>query len=127
MKRIVLLLVMVVCALGVAPRRATAQCHEVCTFIFSPDGKVIGRGCVYDLDSPTSCLATARFCFTGDCGNAVVVDANGRLLAEADICRDKVTLRSIASAPAAKVTAKASRAPKRHGLAHVAPRFRGAV
>ena len=127
MKRILLSLAVAVCALGVAPRRAAAQCHEVCTYIFSPDGKVIGRGCVFDIDSPTSCLATARACFTGDCGSAAVVDANGTLLAEADVCRDKVTLRSVASAPAAKVTAKASHPSKRLGLARAARRFRGAL
>jgi hypothetical protein len=103
MNRIVVALIVGLCVLGGGPRPAAAQCHESCVVFYSPDGKIIGRGCEFNPDSPTTCLATARVCFMGDCGGAFVTDGNGTLLAQADICRDKVTLRSVSRALAAKV------------------------
>jgi hypothetical protein len=117
MRRIVMSLIVVLCALGAAPRRAAAQCHESCAFLYGPTGKIIGRGCVIDSDALTWCLATASTCITGDCNGAFITDANGAVLAEADICRDKVTVRPvtrrgkvIASKPDQRRVAKPERA-----------------
>ena len=103
MKRFAVTLGLALCAAVVGvPGRAGAQCHQVCYDIKTPDGKIIGHGCIWDSDSNTNCLANASLCITGDCGGAFLTDGNGAVLAEADICRDKVTIRSVSARVAAR-------------------------
>jgi len=111
MKHAWVALIMVLCGLGVAPRAAAAQCHQTCYDIYNPEGKLIGHGCIWDADRMTTCLANATLCITGDCGGAFLTDANGVVLAEADICRDKVTIRPVSRS--GKVIA--SKAERRRG------------
>jgi hypothetical protein len=77
------------------PPQLAAQCHEECITLYNASGQVVGHGCVWNMDMFTNCLATAAVCFTGGCSGAFVTDANGVVLAEADICRDKMTLRPV--------------------------------
>jgi hypothetical protein len=95
MKHAWVAIIVVLCGLGVAPRAAAAQCHQSCYDIYNPEGKLIGHGCIWDADRVTTCLANVSLCITGDCGGAFLTDANGVVLAEADICRDKVTIRPV--------------------------------
>jgi|GEM_PF-5229376 len=108
MKRAWVAIIVVLCGLGIAPRAVAAQCHQTCYDIYNPEGKMIGHGCIWDLDKVTTCLANASLCITGDCGGAFLTDANGVVLAEADICSDKVTVRAV-SRPGKVIASKPQR------------------
>lgn len=93
MRRLLLLLCLVFAAAATHPAKAASQCHQDCVTLYTSTGQVAGHGCVWNMDMFTTCIATAVRCFTNDCHNALVTDANGAVLAEADICHDKVTLK----------------------------------
>src|ERR1700745_3049469 len=95
MRRSLILFMLGTAVLFTRPPQLAAQCHEECITLYNASGQVVGHGCVWNMDMFTNCLATAAVCFTGGCSGAFVTDANGAVLAEADICRDKVTLRPV--------------------------------
>ncbi|HEV7591098.1 MAG TPA: hypothetical protein VGO40_23510 [Longimicrobium sp.] len=95
MKRLAILLVLATSVAALHPAKAASQCHEQCVTIHDADGNVVGRGCVWNMDLFTNCLATASVCFMSGCNGAFVTDGNGAVLAQAEICRDKVTLSPV--------------------------------
>lgn len=92
------LLILLMLGAGIAvagPGPAAAQCHQECITLYNATGQVVGHGCVWNMDLFATCIATASTCHSNACRNALVTDANGAGLAEADICSDKVTLRPV--------------------------------
>lgn len=123
MKRVLMLLLLGTCVHLVKASQADAQCHYECTAIYDIDGHLLGFGCLWYVDAFTTCAPTKRMCFIGGCSEAFVNNADGAMLAEADICRDKVTLRNLSPARVAKSSAKTAHASKRPGLGRASPRL----
>ena len=105
MKRILAVLALAFAPALVHPRPAAAQCNEECVAFVTPDGRR-GFGCVVDNDSGKACYARSTGCTTKLCYNAMVADPSGAVLAVADVCNDKVTVRSMTRTPAARRAAR---------------------
>jgi hypothetical protein len=114
MNRSLILLVLGTCLLVLKPPQAAAQCRYECVALYDVEGRPVGYQCVAFTDTDITCRPTSTWCLNSSCSGAWVTDTNGTVLAEADICRDKVTLRPI-SRPGKVIALKPYRlrAPKR--------------
>lgn len=80
------------------PPRAAAQCNEACVEVTTPQGYK-GYGCVQANDTGQACIARSTTCFIKLCYNTMITGPDGSVLAIADICGEKVTLRPVAREP----------------------------
>ena len=91
MKRMLAILALALVPVLAQPPRLQGQCNEACVRIEMPEGK--GYGCIAMNDTGTACIARSGGCTVKLCWNAIVTDPSGQMLAVADVCKDKVTVR----------------------------------
>ena len=112
MRRILALVALVVGCVALRPVDTRAQCNEACIPIVAPNG-ARGFGCVVDNDSNAACIARSTICWTRLCSNALITAPTGQMIAMADICGDKVTLRLVAHERASlRVAVQSARAKR---------------